>query len=42
MDKLCDGIEIKHEILSNYTQSNGLVERKNKTLIDMTRSMLSE
>jgi transposase InsO family protein len=34
---------IKHEFYSPYTpQKNGVVERKNKTLIDMTRTMLGE
>ena len=43
VDKLCDEFRIRHQFLAKYTpQSNGLVERKNKTLIDMARSMLSE
>jgi hypothetical protein len=34
---------IKHEFSSKYTpEQNGIVERKNKTLIDMARSMLAE
>jgi hypothetical protein len=34
---------VKHEFSDKYTpQQNGVVERKNQTLIDMTRSMLSE
>jgi hypothetical protein len=34
---------IRHQFLTKYTpQSNELVERKNRTLIDMVRSMLSE
>jgi len=43
VDELCDELGIKHQFSAKYTpQSNGLVERKNRTLIDMTRSMLSE
>ena len=34
---------IRHQFSPKYTsQSNGLVERKNRTLIDMARSMLGE
>jgi hypothetical protein len=34
---------IKHEFSSPYTpQQNGLVERKNRTLLDMARTMLDE
>jgi transposase InsO family protein len=34
---------IKHEFLAPYTpQQNGVVERKNHTLIEMTRTMLDE
>jgi transposase InsO family protein len=43
IDELCDDFGIRHQFLIKYTpQSNGLVERKNRTLIDMTRSMLRE
>ena len=41
--ELCDEKRIKHEFSTKYTpEQNGLVERKNRTLIDMARSMLSE
>jgi transposase InsO family protein len=34
---------IKHELSSPYTpQQNGVVERKNRTLMDMARTMLEE
>jgi transposase InsO family protein len=40
---LCDDFGIRHNFSAKYTsQSNGLVERKNRTLVDMARSMLSE
>ena len=43
IDELCDDFGIRHQFLAKYTpQSNGLVERKNRSLIDMARSMLSE
>jgi len=43
VDELCDEFDIRHQFLAKYTpQSNGLVERKNRTLIDMAISMLSE
>ena len=43
IDELCDEFRIRHQFSTKYTpQSNGLVERKNRTLIDMARSMLSE
>jgi transposase InsO family protein len=39
----CDEKGVKHEFSVKYTpQQNGVVERKNRTLIGMTRSMLSE
>ena len=41
--ELCDEFGIRHQFSTKYTpQSNDLIERKNRTLIDMTRSMLSE
>ena len=43
VEKLYDEKGIKHEFSNKYTpEQNGLVERKNRTLIDMARSMLSE
>jgi transposase InsO family protein len=43
VDELCDEFGIRHQFSAKYTpQSNGLIERKNRTLIDMARSMLSE
>ena len=40
--KNTDEFGIRHQFSTKYTpQSNGLVVRKNRTLIDMTRSMLS-
>ena len=33
---------IKHEFLVSYTQQNGVVERKNRMLIEDTRAMLDE
>jgi transposase InsO family protein len=43
IDELCDEFRIRHQFSSKYTQqSNVLVERNNRILIDMTRSMLSE
>jgi transposase InsO family protein len=43
IDDLCDEFRIRHQFSAKYTpQSNDLLERKNRTLIDMARSMLSE
>ena len=43
INELCDDFRIRHQFSTKYTpQSNGLIERKNRTLIDMARSMLSE
>jgi hypothetical protein len=41
VEEYCDGI--KHEFSSTYTpQQNGVVERKNKTLITLARAMLDD
>jgi transposase InsO family protein len=43
VDELYDEFGIRHQFSAKYTlQSNDLVERKNRTLIDMARPMLSE
>lgn len=43
IDGYCDDKAIKHEFSFKYTpKKNGLVERKNRTITDMTRSMLVE
>jgi transposase InsO family protein len=43
INELCDEYGIRHQFSTKYTpQSNGLVERKNRTLIDMARSILSK
>jgi transposase InsO family protein len=43
INELCDDFGIRHQFSAKYTQqSNGLIKRKNRTLIDMARSMLSE
>jgi transposase InsO family protein len=43
IEDLCDDLGIGHQFSLTYTpQFNGVVERKNRTLIDMARSMLSE
>jgi transposase InsO family protein len=42
-EEFLDEEGIKHEFLTPYTpQQNGVVERKNHTLIDMARTMLDE
>jgi transposase InsO family protein len=39
----CDEIGIKHEVFATYTpQQNGVVERKNMTLITLARTMIDE
>jgi transposase InsO family protein len=43
IDEYCHDKGIKHEFSSKYTpKQNEIVERKNRTLIDMARSMLAE
>ena len=42
IEAYCDEVGIKHEVSATYTQQNGLVERKNRTLITLARTMLDE
>jgi transposase InsO family protein len=43
IEAYCDEIGIKHEVSSTYTpQQNGVVKRKNRTLITLARTMLDE
>jgi hypothetical protein len=43
IDEYCDDKSIKHEFSFKYTpEQNRIVERKNRTIIDMARSMLAE
>ena len=43
VEKILNKEGIKHEFSTPYTpQQNGVVERKNRTLIDMARTMLDE
>jgi transposase InsO family protein len=43
VEEYCDGEGIKHEFSSTYTpQQNGVVEKKNKTLITLARGMLDD
>jgi transposase InsO family protein len=43
VEEFCDEKGIKHEFSTTYTlERNGVVERKNRTLIEMARSMLDE
>jgi hypothetical protein len=43
IEAYCDDVGIKHEVSATYTpQQNGVVERKNRTLITLARTMLDE
>jgi transposase InsO family protein len=43
IEAYCEEIGIKHEVSSTYTpQQNSVVERKNRTLITLARTMLDE
>jgi hypothetical protein len=43
VEEFCEDKGIKHEFSATYTpEKNGVVERKNMTLIEMSRSMLDE
>ena len=43
VEEFCKEIGIKHEFSSTYTpQQNGVVERKNRTLITLARAMLDD
>ena len=43
IEAYCDKVGIKHEVSTTYTpQQNGVVERKNLTLITLARTMLDE
>jgi transposase InsO family protein len=43
MHEYCDEIGIKHEVSATYTpQQNGVVERKNRTLITLAGTMIDE
>ena len=43
IEAYCDEVGIKHEVKATYTpQQNGVVERKNWTLITLARTMLDE
>ena len=43
IEAYCDEVGIKYEVSATYTpQQNGVVERKNRTLITLARIMLDE
>jgi transposase InsO family protein len=43
VEEFCDEKGIKHEFSTTYTpEQNGVVERKNRTLIEMARSILDK
>ena len=43
IEAYCDEVGIKHEVSATYTsQQNGVVERKNRTLITLAGTMLDE
>jgi hypothetical protein len=42
IEAYCDEVGFKHEVSITYTQQNGVVERKNRTLITLARTMLDE
>ena len=43
IEAYCDEVGIKHEVSATYTpEQNGVVERKNRTLITLARTMLDE
>ena len=43
IEEFCDEHGVKHEFSPKYTpEQNGLVERKNRTLIECARSMMAE
>ena len=42
-NKFCEDADIEHQLTTPYTpQQNGVVERKNRTLIEMTRCLLHD
>jgi transposase InsO family protein len=43
IEAYCDEVGIKHKVSTTYTlQQNGIVERKNQTLITLARTMLDK
>jgi transposase InsO family protein len=42
-ETFCDSMGLKHQFSSTYVpQQNGVLERKNRTLVEMARTMLEE